>query len=273
MKTFSLFICLLLGYAQTSLAQKDSVVIPDPDEYDWSTHLYLGAPYINMSIGNYAQLKNALNRQGIDFGRFQANSMASYGFGIQRQRVKIGLEILYGFNSSYTSKKTATQTRLGFQAWSVTVGYGLVRQRNRQWFLNAGIGSQETRVNVYKTGTASSAPTVSFDNLLNSPTVGYSPTLLHQNTFLELSLEHTFRPKRPVSFNPVVKFGYRYGLKPKSWGSDANISFQNAPADRLNQFFVQSIFVMSKNHKKLTPAEKEARRKNREANTWGLNPQ
>ena len=59
MKILSLFIFLLLGYAQVSLAQKDSVVIPDPDEYDWSTHLYLGA-----------QLKNSLNRQGVDKNHF-----------------------------------------------------------------------------------------------------------------------------------------------------------------------------------------------------------
>ena len=81
MKTFSLFIFFLLGYTQVLLAQKDSVVIPDPDEYDWSTHIYLG-PFINMSIGNYAQLKNALNRQGIDFSRIQTNSIADLSFVI-----------------------------------------------------------------------------------------------------------------------------------------------------------------------------------------------
>ena len=265
------FFLLLAGWAETTFAQIDSVMIPDPDEYDWSSHLYLGAPFINNSIGSYTHLRNSLNQQGLGFARLQGNSMASYGFGIQKRRVKIGLDVVYGLTNSQTNKNTATKSRLGFQAFSVTLGYGLILRRSRQWFVNVGMGSQETRVNIYKTGATT--PSVSFDDLLTSPTVGQSPTLLHKNTFLELSVEHMFRPKRPISFNPVVKFGYRYGTKPTSWGTDANLSFQNAPADRLNQFFVQSIFVLSKNYKKQTPAEKEARRKSREANTWGLNPQ
>ena len=266
-----LFVFLLSGWVHTTFAQIDSVVIPDPDEYEWNSHLYLGAPFINNSIGNYAHLRSSLNQQGIGFARLQNNSMASYGFGIQKRRFKIGLNVEYGLVNSQTNKNTATKSRLGFQAFSVTLGYGLILRRNRQWFVNVGMGSQDTRVNIYK--TAATVPSVSFDDLLTSPTGGQSPTLLHKNTFLELSVEHMFRPKRPISFSPVVKFGYRYGIKPTSWGTDANLSFQNAPADRLNQFFIQSIFVVSNNHKKLTPAQKEARRKNREANTWGLNPQ
>jgi|GEM_PF-1666258 len=262
---------LLMSWAQTTFAQIDSVVIPDPDEYEWNTHLYLGAPYINLSFSNFSQLRNSLNQQGAKFSQLQDNSLASYGFSVQKRRVKVGLDVVYGLANSKTDKNTATNSRLGFQAFSVTLGYGLIVRRNRQWFVNVGIGSQETRVNVYKTGT--STPAISFGSLLTTPLVGQSPTLLHKNTFLELSVEHMFRPKRPVSFNPVVKVGYRYGTKAKSWGTDANLSFQNAPTDRLNQFFVQSIFVLSKNHKKLTPAQKEARRKSREANTWGLNPQ
>ena len=208
------FFLLLAGWAQTTLAQIDSVVIPDPDEYDWSSHLYLGAPFINNSIGSYTHLRNSLNQQGLGFARLQGNSMASYGFGIQKRRVKIGLDVVYGLANSKTDKNTATNSRLGFQAFSVTLGYGLILRRNRQWFVNVGIGSQETRVNIYKTGATT--PSVSFDDLLTSPMVGQSPTLLHKNTFLELSVEHMFRPKRPISFNPVVKFGYRYGTKPTS---------------------------------------------------------
>jgi hypothetical protein len=261
----------LSGWVHTTFAQIDSVVIPDPDEYEWNSHLYLGAPYINLSLSSFVQLRNSLNQQGARFSQLQDNSLASYGFSAQKRRVKIGLDVVYGLANSKTDKNTATNSRLGFQVFSLTLGYGLILRRNRQWFVNVGMGSQETRVNIYK--TAATVPSVSFDDLLTSPTGGQSPTLLHKNTFLELSVEHMFRPKRPISFSPVVKFGYRYGTKPTSWGTDANLSFQNAPVDRLNQFFVQSIFVVSKNYKKQTPAEKEARRKNREANTWGLNPQ
>jgi hypothetical protein len=267
MKTFFACLCLFIGIVNSLFAQRDSVVIPDPDEFVWSYHLYLGSPILNLSVSHFAQLRNALDQQAIGFSKFQSNSLTSYGFGLQRSRFKIGLDALYGLPNTIT--KNTVKTRLHFQTFNFHLGYALIFKRNRQWFFNVGIGSQETRVNIYSTATS---PPIPFGNLLTGSLTGQSPTLVHKNPCLEFSFEHLFRPKRPVSFSPVVKFGYRTGIKKTTWGSETGSVFQNAPSDRVNQFFIQSIFVVSKNYKKLSVAEKEARRKQKANNDWGLNP-
>jgi opacity protein-like surface antigen len=249
-----------------SAAQQDSVVIPEPKQYEWNSHLYIGAPLNNFSFSNYSQLKNTLNNQGISFPAIKLNNTASFGIAIQKRRYKFGFEGTYGLPSTNANQKKATKTSLSFVSYNFNAGYALIFERNTQWFLNVGVGVIESTLHVSST---SNTQTVNFNTLLTAASVGYSPVLSHVNPFLDISIEQTFRPKRPISFNPVFRLGYRVGVNSLPWKTDANFTTLNAPTDRINQLFFQSIFVISNNK---TKAQREARKKQNANNDWGLNP-
>ena len=263
--TFVVAFCMVLKGA----AQKDSVVIPEPKEYEWNSHLYIGAPFTNFSFSNYSQLKNTLNNQGISFPSIQHSNTSSFGIAIQKRRYKFGFEGTYGLPNTNTDKKKTTKTSLSFVSYNFNAGYALIFERNTQWFLNVGVGVIESTLHVSST---SNTQTVNFNTLLTASTTGQVPILAHTNPFLDISIEQTYRPKRSITFNPVFRLGYRVGVNSLPWKTDANFTTINAPTDRINQLFFQSIFVISNNHFKRTQAQKEARRKQNANNDWGLNP-
>lgn len=269
MKTYFFTFVISFCWAFKSAAQQDSVVIPEPKEYEWNSHFYIGAPFVNFSFNNYPQLKNTLNNQGISFPIIQSNSIASYGVAIQKRRYKLGFEGFYGLPSTNRDSKKITKTNWHFITYNLNLGYAIFFERNRQWFMNVGIGRIESTVNISSTINPQN---VNFNNLLTTSTTGQSPTLSHKNIFFEVSVEQTYRPKRPITFNPVFRLGYRVGVNSVPWTTDANFTTTNAPTDRINQLFFQSIFVISNNHLKKTQAKKEARRRQNTNNDWGLNP-
>jgi hypothetical protein len=245
MKLSLLFLLILLSVFNESNAQQDSVIIPDPDEFQRHSHLYIGAPYINFNVTHYPHLKQAFNSQGIGYSAVQFNTIASYGGALQQGRYKFGVEALYGLPGSDTKKQNKVTG--SYISYSLNAGYALIFERNRQYFINIGVGRIESSVSVY---TTDASQTLAFNNLLSTPVVGQSPALIHKNTFFEISLERTIRPTRPVSLNPVFRIGYRLGLNTVPWKTDNNIRLSNAPVDRMHQVFIQSIFVISKSHKR-----------------------
>ena len=245
MRLLFLFFLIFLGTFIKSNAQQDSVIIPDPDEFQRHSHFYIGAPFINFNGTHYPHLKQAFNSQGIGYLTVQFNTIASYGSALQRSRYKFGAEAIYGLPSTDTKKQTKVTG--SYIAYSLNAGYTVIFERNRQYFINIGIGRIESAVSVYSTDASQA---VAFNNLLSTSIVGQSPALVHKNTFFEISLERTIRLTRPVSLNPVFRIGYRMGLNTVPWKTDNNIRLSNAPVDRMHQVFIQSIFVISKSHKR-----------------------
>lgn len=245
MRFFHLLPLIFLSSFLKSNAQQDSVNIPDPDEFQRHSHIYIGAPFVNFNITHYPQLKQALNAQGIKYNAVQFNTIASYGGALQRGRYKFGVEAIYGLPGSDTEKQTKVTG--SYIAYMLNAGYAVIFERNRQYFINIGVGRIESTVSVY---TTDASQTLAFDNLLSTPIVGQSPALIHKNTFFEISLERTLRPTRPVSLNPVFRIGYRLGINTVPWKTDNNIRLSNAPVDRIHQVFIQSIFVISKSRKR-----------------------
>ena len=245
MRFLRLFSLVFLSSFLKSNAQQDSVSIPDPDEFQRHSHVYIGAPFVNFNVTHYPHLKQAFNRQGIGYSAVQFNTIASYGGALQLGRYKFGVEAIYGLPGNATKKQTKVTG--SYIAYALNAGYAILFERNRQYFINIGVGRVESNVSVY---TTDASQTLAFNNLLSTPIVGQSPALVHKNTFLEISLERTIRPTRPVSLNPVFRIGYRMGINTVPWKTDNNILLSNAPVDRIHQVFIQSIFVISKSHKR-----------------------
>lgn len=267
MKPLLLFLLITLSTYNLSFAQQDSVVIPDPNQFYRNSHLYLGPPFINSALTIIPRLNNAFQSQGIPFSTLDLNAIASYGMAEQRGRFKIGVDVSYGIPSTSTknqAKKTTSLFAYGFNA-----GYALIFERNRQYFINVGIGRIEYNLKSY---TISNNQLVAFNNLLTTPISGLSPDLSLKNTFCEIFVESINRPKRPISFNSVVRLGCRLGVNPVPWKAENNITLLNAPSSRVIQVFIQGIFVVSKNREKETKAQREARKKKNADNDWGLNP-
>ncbi|WP_428653195.1 hypothetical protein [Runella sp.] len=266
MKRLLLFLLILLFAYKKSNAQPDSVMIPDPNRFEHSFQFYFIPPLMGVSYTIYPNLKEIIKAQKASFPSLGQN--VGYGMGFQKQRWKVGAMIEYSLLNNASDPQIITETNI--HTADLNVGYAFYYGRNIGWFINIGLGEINYNLRLQEINLSSNQ-IIPINDLFASPSIGTSPRLFHKNTFGEISVERTYRPKRPMSFNVNLKIGYRLGINSTPWESERKITLLNAPSDRVNQVFVQCIFVLGRNREKLTPAQKEARKKQQSANDWGLN--
>lgn len=234
-----LFVFLFIS-AHSAIAQQDSVVIPDPNKYAFSFHIYLSTPFNNYTftrsgaIGAYLKSKN-LNAPSFQFPFY-------FGGAYQWKRWKLGADFIYSVPAYKVSHTNGITVKNNFNSVAAILGYAFVYDRNRVWFLNMGIGRLSRYINLEK---SQNTQTLQMDDFLNPPLTGISPTLLHSNAFYEICLEKVYRTKRMNTVSPVLRFGLRGGLDKVSWKTTSNISIANAPVERVFQVFLQTIFAIS----------------------------
>jgi hypothetical protein len=264
-----LLVCLFIsvGIVHSVFGQQDSVIIPDPNRYENHFHFYSIPPLMGLTFTNYPAMREVLKKQGISYPSFGRN--VGIGLALQKKHWKAGFISEYSLIT--TSFNQQQITKVNMVSTNVHAGYAFYYGRNLEWFFNIGIGGISTNLTVQKT-QPSSSQAVSINTLFANPLAGYSPNLFHKNTFGEISIERTYRPKRPMSFNANFKLGYRVGINKAIWTTDNAIKLSDSPSDRMSQVFIQSIFVVSKNREKETKVQREARRKKNADNDWGLNP-
>jgi len=164
--------------------------------------------------------------------------LAQYGFGIKDDKA-------YYDSAQNGNELVARNTLANYSA--LFVGYDLINTRNRRLYLNAGLGSLEYGYSLFR---RSSQP-VSFPAILSTSQPGTVPSLLLRNAgYVDVNLEYAQREKKKRSFEYTIRLGYRRGLSARAYESDA-FPLVNAPRDRINQWYLQTVFNSSFNGEKL----------------------
>ena len=172
--------------------------------------------------------------------------MLTLGFGVRYDRLKLGLQVGYGYSNNSQRDKDSLVARQVYNRYTgVLLGYDLANARNRRLYINVGFGNIHYEYNVYRRTNQ----VVAFQNILQTGQPGTIPSLKLSNNFLDVNLEYTKREKRKQSAENVVRLGYRRSLQAKAWESDA-YQITGGPADRISQFYLQVTYYFSSNYTK-----------------------
>ncbi|WP_128546153.1 hypothetical protein [Larkinella soli] len=173
-----------------------------------------------------------------------------FGFGGRYGRFKVML--LAGRSFSFIdlpplrdddagSRPVARQVRANYGGGQI--GFDLANTRNRRVYLNAGLGTIGYEYSVYR----QSDEAVAFSDLPQYRPGGHIPSLILYNHFWDVNIEYSQREKRKRSVESVLRIGYRRGLQPGTWKSDA-FRLTGAPTDRISQFYIQGTYYFSSNY-------------------------
>lgn len=179
-----------------------------------------------------------------------ANSYINLGFGGRFNRLKImtqvGVSALFSTTPSEPSSTSLVSRQLNAGYLGAMIGYDVVNARNRRVYINAGIGGFGYEFSIYRQTTQP----VSFQNMLQQTPSVSVPSLLLTNTYWDVSVEYCQREKRRRSAQTVLRVGYRRGIRPEPFTSDA-FQLTNAPTDRISQVYIQAGYCFSSNYTKL----------------------
>lgn len=161
---------------------------------------------------------------------------AHWNAGVRYRRFKLLTQGEQGFDmfATYSNDdkvSVARQTRANIAG--ALLGYDVLDARNRRLYASVGLGSITYEYEVYR---RTDEP-VDFQNLPQYSQPGNIPALRLVNNYIDFSLELTQREKRRRSAESALRLGYRRGLRPRSWQSDAFV-LQGAPRDQVSQIYV-----------------------------------
>ncbi|MBC6609740.1 hypothetical protein H8B15_02325 [Hymenobacter sp. BT507] len=174
------------------------------------------------------------------FGQF-----AHWNGGFRYKRLKFISQAGRGLDISFMEgrkddKRVAQQDHADYTGFML--GYDVLNARNRRLYLNVGTGAITYKYSVYRR----TPQIVDWQDLTQYSQPGAIPSLTLTNQYLDVNLELTQREKRKRSAEYMLRVGYRRGLRPQAWESDAFL-LQGAPTDRISQFYLQIGYNFSLN--------------------------
>lgn len=116
--------------------------------------------------------------------------------------------------------------------------------QNRNFRFNAGLGGGFYSYHLELKQNEDDLE-VDFGNLFNTR-YGSVPGLYNSGGALDVYLAFTHKEKRKVSVAHYVRAGYRRGFRAYPWKADY-FNLSNAPADRLDIFYLQMLISLSRN--------------------------
>ncbi len=238
----ALFLFLLTGPAalgQTADSAR-TTGIPPKSDFKFSLVSEIGAALGFTSTPNM----QAFFRQNDIERDTRLDQFAHLNVSGRYKRLKLLLVNGYGLGFYQPNEKDARVLRRTFaRNTGIAVGFDVLNNRNRRLYLNLGAGSLEYEYTVInRTNQA-----VAFQSLPQYSQAGNIPSLQHQNSYWDVSLELAQREKRKSTVGGVVRLGYRRGWQASAWRSSA-FSLLDAPRDRISQVYLQLGVYLSRNY-------------------------
>jgi hypothetical protein len=245
MKRF-LFLFLLTSQAAMSQTPDSTQVpaIPPKSNFKFSFTSSISYALVAVSTPNLRSYFRA-NEIKPSFG---LSEFVHLNFGLRYERFRLmsqsgrGASLISSESKNYESR-VARQSHADYLGYML--GYDVLNGRNRRLYANIGLGTATYEYSVYRRTTQP----VDFQDLTQYNQPGNIPSLKLTNTCVDFNLEYVQREKRKQSAEATVRLGYRRGLNPRAWESDA-FGLQEAPTDRINQFYLQVGYNFSLNFNK-----------------------
>lgn len=195
-------------------------------------------PQITHSIGGSFQQFDGLNSRVANFPKYKKlqDHGGTLGLGWIKERnqlLAIGTFTLGSTMSGDRDKKSST---LHYYGLTADIGYDVIKSERVMLYPLAGLGYQRYQAIFYKENS-----TIDFDDVLQSPVVRNSiSSVKFNNSFLvyRLGFGVLLRSPKDPSKSIGIQAGYAGSFKDRAWKSNEDQTLDNAPVDKINQFFV-----------------------------------
>lgn len=242
---------LLLIITKVALGQvRDSAAVttlPTKTDFRFSFISELGTEFA-LGYGNLPNYRSFLKANQIKYTS-RPDLFFNFGFGGRYNRLKVMVQtgINVGFAPVPADPGSGSLVARKLTAGYIggMIGYDIVNARNRRVYINAGVGGMSYEFSIYRQATQP----VSFQNMLQQTSTGNVPSLSFVNTYWDVNVEYCQREKRKRSAQNVVRIGYRRGIRPEPFTSDA-FQLTGAPTDRISQVYFQGVYYFSSNYAK-----------------------
>lgn len=202
-------------------------------------------PQITRTLGVSIQKFDGLNDRlaGLTAYKPLKNAAATLGLGwlMEHDRFLSGAGITIG--SSMSGDRDEKSSTIRYISLNADLGYDIVKTDKITFYPLIGLGVQKYQAIFFKDNSG-----VDFDDVLTSPEIANSISpVKFKNGFLvyQAGLGVSFRsPKYPAA-SIGIRAGYTGSFKKNDWRSNDSQVLDNAPLDRISQFYV-SVILTSK---------------------------
>lgn len=205
------------------------------------------------------QLMPAMTRTaGISFQSFdglnsrianqpQYNPIKDYAFtlglGWMKEMNRVVSDMGFTVGSSMTRKRDEQSSTIRHIGFNANMGYDVLPSEKITLYPLVGLGVQSYQAVFYRDNSG-----VDFDDVLGSPTVrnAIEPVKFNNKFFVyRAGIGVAFKSPKYPSSSIGLQAGYTGSFKRHDWKSSAGQSLDNAPDDRISQFYVTLVLASS----------------------------
>ena len=202
-------------------------------------------PLITRGLGGSIQQFDGLNGRIASLPQYKKlrNDAATISLGWLKEEHRFITAAGITAGSSMSGNNDKKSSSIRYLSFNADLGYDLLKSERIMLYPLAGLGFQKYQALFYKDNSG-----VNFNDVLQSPDVQNSiSSVKFNNAFLVYRLGFGVSVKSPKcpSSSIGIQAGYTGSFKKNSWRSNENQMLNNAPEDKVSQFYI-SLILMNK---------------------------
>jgi hypothetical protein len=158
------------------------------------------------------------------------------GLGWMKEMNRVVSDMGFTVGSSLTRKRDEQSSTIRHIGFNANIGYDILKSEKVTLYPLVGLGAQHYQAVFYRDNSA-----VDFDDVLGAPTVRNSiePVKFNNRFFVyRAGIGVAFKSPKYPSNSIGLQAGYTGSFRKHAWKSSAGQSLENAPEDRISQFYV-----------------------------------
>ncbi|MBS1607560.1 MAG: hypothetical protein JSS70_02020 [Bacteroidetes bacterium] len=233
--------CILIGISTTTLAQHGRDKNDTQERREWMRkHL----PYMSRTLGASFQSFDGINARVANLPQYKQlkDHAATIGLGWLQEHKQLVSAAAISFGSSMSGHRDEKSSTIRYIAVNIDFGYDVIKGDRYLLYPFAGLGAQAYQALFYRDNSA-----VNFNDVLISSSLQSNiSSVKFKNSYGVYRLGIGFSVKAPKFPSSIgIQAGYTGSFKRNAWRSNEDQNLTNAPADRINQFYI-SLVLMSK---------------------------
>lgn len=200
-------------------------------------------PSMTRSAGMSFQSFNGLNSRVANLPRYtQLKDYAfTLGLGWMKEMNRVVSDAGFTVGSSLSRKKDEQSSSIRHFGFNANIGYDVLKSEKITLYPLAGLGAQAYQA-IFNINNSN----VDFDDVLESPAVRNSiePVKFNNAFFVyRAGIGVAFKSPEYPSSSIGLQAGYTGSFKKNAWKSKSGQSLNNAPQDRISQFYVTLVLA------------------------------
>jgi len=200
-------------------------------------------PAITRSIGGSFQQFDGLNSRIANVPQYEQlkDYSATLGLGWFKEKNQFISNMGLSIGSTMSGHRDEKSSTVRFINVNADIGYDVLKNDKVMLYPLAGLGFQKYQAKFYRDNTG-----VDFDDVLSTPAVRNSiqPVKFNNGFFVyRLGFGVALKSPKYPSSSIGLQAGYTGSFRKNEWRSNEDQALNNAPTDRISQFFVSLVLI------------------------------